>query len=99
METFKKLAKKFNGKFILIDPETSEIQLRIQDGPIQEVGMNGTQIDMLGEIWVECLRSFNKDFPCRENSITITKIDEALLWQLKRKLDREKRGVEGYNKS
>ena len=30
-----------------------------------------------------------------ENAITITKLEEALMWQNKRTLDREKRGVEG----
>lgn len=34
-------------------------------------------------------------FSCRENSIAITKLDEALLWLDKRTKDREARGVEG----
>jgi len=38
-----------------------------------------------------------KQSPCRENSIVITKLDEALLWLGKRKAYREKRGVEGTN--
>jgi hypothetical protein len=43
------------------------------------------------------LTYLNTKFPCRENSMTITKLDEALLWQHKRTLDREARGVEGKN--
>lgn len=43
------------------------------------------------------IEEFNKAFPCRENSMIITKLDEALLWSIKRKIDREKRSVEGKN--
>lgn len=35
--------------------------------------------------------------PCRENSIAVTKLDEALMWLKKRKEDRTARGVEGTN--
>ena len=76
----------------------TEITFKIQNGPIKEVGVNGCQIEELGKVWLEILQHFNKDFPCRENSITITKIQEALMWQEKRTQDRVKRGVEGYNK-
>jgi hypothetical protein len=34
-------------------------------------------------------------FPCRENALAITKLDEALLWLEKRTRDRVARGVEG----
>ena len=86
-----------NNKFLLINAETSEISIFIQNGPIQEAGQNGVQIDILGKIWLEILRGFNKKFPCRENSLTITKIEEALMWQAKRTQNREERGVEGRN--
>lgn len=97
METFKKLEKN-NTEYLQINAKDSTILFKIQDGPIKEVGVNGCHIDELGKIWLEILQSFNKDFPCRENSITITKIEEALMWQEKRKQDREKRNVEGLNK-
>ena len=35
------------------------------------------------------------DFACRENSIAITKLEEALLWLNKRTQDRIARNVEG----
>lgn len=41
------------------------------------------------------LEYLNKKFPCRENAMTITKLDEALMWQEKRTADRKDRGVEG----
>lgn len=34
-------------------------------------------------------------FPCRENAIVITKLEESLMWLEKRTLDRKKRNVEG----
>lgn len=34
-------------------------------------------------------------FACRENSLAITKLEEALLWLQKRTMDREARQVEG----
>jgi hypothetical protein len=43
------------------------------------------------------LSYLNSKFPCRENSMTITKLDEALMWQQKRTQDRIERGVEGTN--
>lgn len=38
-------------------------------------------------------------FRCRENSIAITKLEEALLWLDKRTRDREARAVEGTHKA
>lgn len=96
-EELKKVLRTYGNElqFVDIDPEASTIKIKIQDGPIKEHGRNGSQIDMLGCIWGELIRLFNTKFPCRENSITITKIEEALMWQGKRKADREKRKVEG----
>jgi len=74
------------------------IKFTIQSDPISEVGVNGCQaLDMLK--YVKCLfESLNKAFPCRENSLTITKIEEAIHWQDARTKDRQNRGVEGKNK-
>jgi hypothetical protein len=47
----------------------------------------------------EKIEGFNAAFPCRENAMIITKLDEALLWSAKRKMDREKRNVEGKNQA
>lgn len=74
------------------------VSFTIQSDPISEVGVNGVQaIDML--IYTKCLfESLNESFPCRENSLTITKIEEAIHWQEARTKDRVKRSVEGFNK-
>lgn len=74
------------------------VKFTIQSDPIGEVGINGVQAtDMLE--YVKCLfQSLNDAFPCRENALTITKIEEAIHWQEARTKDRLKRQVEGQNK-
>jgi len=76
----------------------NNLHFTIQDGPIKEVGVNGIQATDLLFFCKELFKSLNKSFPCRENALTITKIEEALHWQEARTKDREKRKVEGYNK-
>jgi len=41
------------------------------------------------------LDGLNTSFPCRENAMAITKLDECLMWLEKRTKDREQRQVEG----
>ena len=77
--------------------QESSVKFTIQSGPIKEFGVNGRQIDDVIAWAKEKIEGFNKAFPCRENSMVVTKLDEALLWLLKRKLDREARNVEGKN--
>jgi len=73
------------------------VKFTIQSDPISEVGINGVQaLDMLK--YVKCLfESLNEAFPCRENALTITKIEEAIHWQDARTKDRQRRNVEGKN--
>ena len=96
MKTLEKLID-FND-YIKVDAENAVVSFKLQDGPIKEVGENGCQIDDIIKLSRLIIESFNKDYPCRENSLAITKLQEAELWLLQRKLDRENRGVEGLNK-
>lgn len=75
------------------------VKFTIQSDPIGKVGINGCQaVDMLE--YTKCLfQSLNDVFPCRENALTITKLEEAIHWQTARTNDRIKRNVEGKNKS
>lgn len=86
-----------NNEFIKYDKPTQTIAFTIQNGPIKEVGVNGCQIDNVIEFARSFIGAMNEHFPCRENSLTLTKLDEALLWLGARKANREKRGVEGMN--
>jgi hypothetical protein len=74
------------------------VSFTIQSDPIGEVGVNGIQaVDML-EYVKYLFESLNDAFPCRENALTITKIEEAIHWQHARTRDRINRKVEGQNK-
>lgn len=87
------------NKFIYLRKDKNSISFTVQNGPIKEVGVNGCQVDTIIELAKLVIEGLNKNYPCRENSMVITKLDEALLWLGKRKSDREKRGVEGLSKS
>ena len=71
-------------------------QVKFQKGPIKEYGVNGCHNEDLLIIVLDRLQSLNQGkFACRENSLAITKIEEALHWLNHRTADRVKRGVEG----
>jgi len=73
-------------------------EIRFQNGPIKEVGVNGTSNEALLAIVEHRLLGFQSgDFACRENAIALTKLQEALMWLQKRTRDRLQRGVEGKN--
>jgi len=73
------------------------IGIDLQSAPVSEVGIDGMQIEDIILVIAEIIKSFNLKIPCRESSIVITKLEEAHLWCLKRKMDREVRGAEGKN--
>lgn len=55
----------------------------------------GTTLEEMLRVSIARLSDLNNRFSCRENSIAITKMEEALLWLNKRTADRVTRGVEG----
>lgn len=73
------------------------VSFTIQSDPISEVGVNGVQALDLLKYTKYLFESLNEAYPCRENSLTITKIEEAIHWQDARTKDRQKRLVEGTN--
>ncbi len=84
---------------VFVHDETNQLSFQIQNGPIKEKGVNGCQVDTVIETAKLMLEGLNKQFPCRENSMAITKLDEALMWLAKRKQDREARNVEGLSQA
>jgi hypothetical protein len=56
---------------------------------------DGTTNEELIEMLLNRMNYLQSKFPCRENAMVITKLDEALLWLNKRTADRIKRNVEG----
>ena len=79
--------------FVKVDGNT--ISITIQTDPIGRVGVNGAKFTTLIGIALGQLKFFDRAHSCRENSLTKTKLEEALHWQLARTQDRENRGVEG----
>jgi hypothetical protein len=70
--------------------------LLFQHGSPLEHGVNGITHEVLLAILIDRLRGLQKGpFPCRENAIALTKLEEALMWLHKRTRDRLQRGVEG----
>lgn len=74
------------------------VDIKFQNGPIKEFGVNGVTQEVLLAIVIDRLRGFQSgEFKCRENAIALTHIEEALMWLQKRTRDRLARGVEGTN--
>lgn len=81
-----------------IEVDGNKVTITVQDGAIKSVGgVNGLQVTEMLDYIKEVYKSLNAAFPCRENSLTITKIEEAIHWQDARTKDRTGRGVEGKN--
>lgn len=67
-----------------------------QNGPINEVGVNGVTHEALLAIIADRLRSFQKGpYACKANACALTHIEEAQHWLQQRTIERMRRGVEG----
>lgn len=79
------------------------VGLRIdwQDGPLGKVGSidrlepNGAFVETVLEATLQRIQYYQTRFPCRENALAITKIEEALHWLNHRTARRTQEGVEG----
>jgi hypothetical protein len=56
---------------------------------------DGTTNEEVLEVLINRMEYLQSKFPCRENAIVITKLQESLMWLEKRTADRVKRNVEG----
>jgi hypothetical protein len=80
------------------------LKVNWQDGPLGRPPKepNGTFVDDILEAARQRLEFYQKanggKYACRENAIAITKIEEALHWLYSRRMEREKRGVQGMHK-
>jgi hypothetical protein len=81
------------------DPQSTAppvMVVNFQKGPVKEHGVNGISDEALIAIVLDRLRGFqNTPHSCRENSLAITKLEEALHWLMHRSIARQRRGVEG----
>lgn len=56
---------------------------------------DGTTNEEILRMLIDRMQSLQSRFPCRENAIVVTKLEESLMWLEKRTTDRVRRGVEG----
>ncbi len=56
---------------------------------------DGTTNEEVLEMLIDRMKYLQDKFPCRENAIVITKLEESLMWLNKRTSERVKRNVEG----
>lgn len=66
------------------------------DNPtILDTVADGTTNEEVLEVLIDRMKFLQAKFPCRENAIVITNLEESLMWLNKRTADRIKRDVEG----
>lgn len=85
-----------NHQYVVVLPTGAHYPIDFQNGPINEVGVNGLTHEALLAIVIDRLRSFQKGpYACRENALALTKLEESMHWMQHRTLARMRRGVEG----
>jgi hypothetical protein len=83
------------GHLYQVSAGAEHLTLEFQHGAVKEAGVNGITSESLLAVLIHRTNVLNKRFPCRENALAITKLEEALMWFDKRTADRKSRGVEG----
>lgn len=71
------------------------LHVKFQSGGTATTERNGVFVEDLIILTILKLESYQAAFPCRENALAITKLEESLQWLTSRKADREARGVYG----
>lgn len=56
---------------------------------------DGTTNEEVLKMLIDRMQHLNTKFPCKENALVITKLEESLMWLEKRTADRKARAVEG----
>lgn len=65
-----------------------------QEGPMGDVPNGVTPQDIV-RVLIERLEMLNKEVPCRENSIVLTKLEECQMWLALRVARRQREGTVG----
>ena len=78
---------------VKVSNSTAMVSIKFQNGATQETEINGIFMEDLLHIVKDRLEGFNQGkWRCKENSMAITNIEEALLWLNKRTADRKDSG-------
>lgn len=73
-------------------------ELKFQQGPVKEYGVNGVTLEALLAIGIHRLDLLNKQFPCAENETALQGMKDALAALEARTAARQVKGVEGTDK-
>jgi hypothetical protein len=77
-------------------PTSALWEVKFQNGPVKENGVNGVQNEDLLAIVIHRLQGFQSGpYACQENADALVKCQEALMRMEDRTVVRERRGVEG----
>jgi hypothetical protein len=81
------------------DGPDDHLEIRFQNGPIGEVGVNGISNEALLAVLIDRMEGFQSgSYACAENGAALTNLRHALAMLLKRTKERVARGVEGTMK-
>ena len=82
-------------QFIHKEPKVVTLSDAIGQTSELETIKDGTTNEEVLEVLIDRMMYLQSKFPCKENAMVITKLEESLMWLHKRTADRLKRGVEG----
>ena len=90
VENFEANLHELNQRIYFIHKEPREVGstelITVRDGTTNEEVLS---------VLIDRIKNLQAKFPCRENAIVITKLEESLMWREKRTADRRARKVEG----
>lgn len=81
--------------------DSTQQLLFVEKEPIEEgstemkMVVAGTTNEELLEVLLDRMNYLQTKFPCRENALAITNLEQGLLWLYRRTANRQKKGVEG----
>lgn len=97
------------GHLYLLEPfeggSSQEVQFieKVKDPSKSDGSMitinDGTTNEEVLRMLINRMKYLQAKFPCRENAIVITKLEESLMWLDHRTAGRQIRGVEGMHKA
>lgn len=73
----------------------SLVSFPMQSAPIGDVGLNGLQATDILEWLIGLYKALDASFPCEENKLTISHLEEAHFAQACRTMRRQKAKIEG----
>lgn len=79
-------------------PTSPYIRIKLQDGPVGEVGVNGAQIDEVIAWCAVVLERLHDELPDMHTSMSAWHLGQALYQLGARKVERTVRGVEGTSR-